>query len=689
MFQVHILKKRLPMHRSVESLLKSALLLKAAGLKNTRHQMEQGWPPESIFNPDPNKPDHPPFSFDPQTGELTPGLHGIDAVAQDLDRRFAKAGIKVKGKDAIQAAIEMNRGKHPEGSNHHVPDFDDVQWRKAVVGGPGTYQKGKGADERLNRTHEVGPDGRRHFIAYHTNSGIPDESGVPSRTFLESPSFPINAELGHILREMGLPDVNKIPYVTNNHVPIHMVNPDLVPIRGKEMEEMMSGRKPDRLAPKHLDLQHGTVFSDQVAHILPDVFFSVAAGKSRGQKDKEGRGKYERMASEIMDTMSEAGVAINEEEADTLSRMPVADLILGRPGHWATTRGGKFGSLMKRTVQELDFDPESEVYNIHHSHSEKGAHDQGRGRHHTGKMILAMAASVGADKVKGLDIEHGGHDFDQKHRDMAEKVISLYSEAQGRKPIDLGTYDHPTELHPRAAIHEGIGEAMDVPGHFHENNRYFPLHELAPMGESRVDPSVSGPPRVQVTPSAQPPPVVPAAPAPPPVVAPSAPTPTLFDPRFQRPGPVRTPTPAELAARQEASETFAGWHPSMLAQATGMPEHRAAMMTQGFHPAQRFFDPMSGQFVRGDGQVHVDAIMKSLESMQLSDALSDDRVMSMIPNGNYDLGSIMDVGLVAKALGITSQDVRALYSSSGDWHRVAEEWKVSPEVVKAVKVVFR
>ena len=98
---------------------------------------------------------------------------------------------------------------------------------------------------------------------------------------------------------------------------------------------------------------------------------------------------------------------------------------------------------------------------------------------------------------------------------------------------------------------------------------------------------------------------------------------------------------------------------------------------------------MGGQFVRGESIEHLDAIRKSIEDMQLKDAMSDENVMSMVPNGEYSLDSIIDIGLVAKSLEITSQDVRALHSSSGDWHRIASEWRLSPDIVKAVKVIFQ
>tara|TARA_R110002096_G_C14289153_1_gene697335 strand:+ start:92 stop:667 length:576 start_codon:yes stop_codon:yes gene_type:complete len=176
----------------------------------------------------------------------------------------------------------------------------------------------------------------------------------------------------------------------------------------------------------------------------------------------------------------------------------------------------------------------------------------------------------------------------------------------------------------------------------------------------------------------------------------------LFDTRFAGGPPkvsvapptssVRAAHPSELAQRASAHEAFSQWEPQQLHQALGLggaPPHRAEQMVESYHPDQRFFDPMGGQFVRGESVEHLDAIRKSIEDMQLKDAMSDENVMSMVPNGEYSLDSIIDIGLVAKSLEITSQDVRALHSSSGDWHRIASEWRLSPDIVKAVKVIFQ
>ena len=671
------------------------LIMKASAIWNKNVQAKQGWAPPEIINPDPNEPDHPPFSFDPRTGELLPiGGHGMDVVIDDLQRRLGRAGIR--GADArvlIQHAIDLYNSKHEDDSNHKLPNVDSVQWRKAIFGGPGSYQKEATSEDRLTRAHKPGPDGKRPFIAYHTNDGTAGDDSGRKHIWPESASFPMNDELRTILHEIGMPEVNDIPYVTYNHVPVEMMNEHLVSMREHEMRDMQSGLTSSRLAGQHeQELIHGKIFSDQVAHMLPDAYYSQATGAGRGRRSGAGQSKFERIAAEVMHTMGEAGIAVSEEEAMKLARMPIADLILGRPDLWSATRGGKFGNITKKVASALGFDPESEDYKMHHSHGERGSTDRGKGRHHAGRNILAMAASVGSDELRGHEYEHPGHDFNSEDREMAENIIRLYSESQGRQPIDLGSYDMPTELHPRATRPEGLDEAFDVPDHFHESGRYHPFHTLAPLANT--------------TPAAEPP-AAPAPPAPrpaPPLGAPPKPAGlsgdpqrSLFDPMWYgrapsppRPSPVRAATPQELAQRQAAHQKLQNWTAPQVSQQLNMPEHLAEMMMAGVQPQQSFFDPRTRQLVRAeDEQVHIDAIRKSIEQMQLKDAMNDPDVMKMIPSGDYSFDSIMDIQTISKSFGITTQDIRALHSSRGDWYRIASEWKVSPQIVKAVKVVFQ
>jgi len=109
---------------------------------------------------------------------------------------------------------------------------------------------------------------------------------------------------------------------------------------------------------------------------------------------------------------------------------------------------------------------------------------------------------------------------------------------------------------------------------------------------------------------------------------------------------------------------------------------------------QTMFDPYAGPndpiLVRTSNDVMsgLSDILKKMEEVQALDALQDNSVRKLLPTKKVSIDSFWDVQSVAKSLGITSVDVHGLYQSTGDWHKVADQWNVKPDVVKAVKVAF-
>lgn len=82
-------------------------------------------------------------------------------------------------------------------------------------------------------------------------------------------------------------------------------------------------------------------------------------------------------------------------------------------------------------------------------------------------------------------------------------------------------------------------------------------------------------------------------------------------------------------------------------------------------------------------------ILKAMEEIQLADARKSIEVSKHLPNyDSLSVNNTNDVSLMASKLGLTNTDVLGLYSATGDWHRVAKVFQVTPSVVGAVKVVF-
>jgi len=84
-----------------------------------------------------------------------------------------------------------------------------------------------------------------------------------------------------------------------------------------------------------------------------------------------------------------------------------------------------------------------------------------------------------------------------------------------------------------------------------------------------------------------------------------------------------------------------------------------------------------------------DRITKTLDRIQILEALSEDSVMKHIPTSKMTLSSEYDVGVMARKTELTNADVRAIVHSAGDWERVAKAYSIPSDTVKVIKVAFR
>jgi len=96
------------------------------------------------------------------------------------------------------------------------------------------------------------------------------------------------------------------------------------------------------------------------------------------------------------------------------------------------------------------------------------------------------------------------------------------------------------------------------------------------------------------------------------------------------------------------------------------------------------------QVRKGESKAEAESrILKTVERIQMLDALNDDSVIKHVPNSRLSETSVFDVNYMAEKMELTSADVRAIIHSKGDWHRVAKTYQIPETTVKAVKVAFR
>ena len=97
--------------------------------------------------------------------------------------------------------------------------------------------------------------------------------------------------------------------------------------------------------------------------------------------------------------------------------------------------------------------------------------------------------------------------------------------------------------------------------------------------------------------------------------------------------------------------------------------------------------PASGTLASLYGDMNIERIRTSFETLQMMSAIKDDRVMKYVKKGR-SLKSYNDIRSFATSVGLTTQDVYGIMATKGDWDVLAKQWNVSPLIVKATKVTF-
>ena len=72
--------------------------------------------------------------------------------------------------------------------------------------------------------------------------------------------------------------------------------------------------------------------------------------------------------------------------------------------------------------------------------------------------------------------------------------------------------------------------------------------------------------------------------------------------------------------------------------------------------------------------------MKQLERLQIDDAKHDEDILKHVRS------HFSNPDTLAKHLNLTRNDIHAISHSTGDWYKVAKQFKIEPNVVKIIKV---
>ena len=716
MFKVHYpskrhLKKQLRAYGSDDfyrTWLDTGLLLKSA-LLHFRHAdapaddlgLHHTWAPPESINEDLHTPDHPPWSHDPRTNELLEGgHHPIDYVHMDLQRRYNLPPETAAS--IIDDAIGRYNEKHPEDTNHGLPNFDDPQWRKTFVGDyidpktPAHMRQIRGETPLF----EGGP---RPLITYSMNMGNVDHPGADTGAWIDGGHVHFHNELGDVLEGYGAKDAKSLPYVKWSVLKPNYLSGGHVKSWSKTdaAKAGVSGsiplnfQHPELLESMAAQRAHGEAHAHQVAKLLPDGFYHAPTGGSGGNA----------VALDLRGKLQLAGIPdekYSDEELEAVAGTRAMKLLFQRTHNLETPYGkakGESGGAVKGLAfdlfNEMGSHYSDDMYQMHKENIHPAENKLGfqQSANHTATHFIAHLSNT-AHKLmdQGMDedsakaeavrrmressVERGRFAHQEGLRELSESVIDDMMQHTESEPFTLGSIPTDIDQHRvQTGLPQGFGEThTEMPEHWQK--RIVPTSGMAPVGNS-----------IQGTEDLAPPPTARTQdPTPPPTraeldrlanelagISPSAARPT------QGPSPPVIVAPAPAAAPPPTWPTR-----------SAVPIEEEYMQQMGLPPSQRFFDIGTGAMVQRSNDVigSLDDIRKQMEMVQIMDAKQDPSVIKMLPNESLSISSFWDVQTMAKSLGITGVDVHGLYQSQGDWHRVAKQWNVSPEVVKVVKVAF-
>ena len=530
--------------------------------------------------------------------------------------------------------------------------------------------------------------------------------------WLDSGLFHMNRELGEVLNGIGIDtpeNINSLKYVKYNRILPRSLTPNAASWDKNQLAHALrTGNIPSNLrneaAREALANQqsHPEVFLHSLYNILPDAAFETSGPRGGRGKTSGPEAKAAKIA-EFKEALESKGVDVSPYSDEDLYDMRNSPIMSGLFQEVtkldSKAAGGYFKSIIHNTANaagsHTDYADDELIHHINQQgigKFDKPTSFHGRSNH-AGKVIVGHLSHAAHQLMnQGMDKEQAMLEAVNQFRnaeittppkskpkeglrEKTESVLQQMLAHTGHDPFEL--QDIQTDFSQTATtglpahFGEELAHETGIPQHF--EHRVLMPTEMAPTNQSREEGPALTPP-VQPQPTA--PPLASATEplAPPSRVAVARPP---VSPAIRRP----IQAEADVAARGQ------GLFDPALIQQLGT---RQTMLSPigAVEGASPLVDPYAPVRTSNDVLTGLDDILRKMERVQALDAMQDESVRKLLPSDKVSISSFWDVQRVAKSLGITSVDVHGLYQSTGDWHKVADQWNVKPDVVKAVKIAF-
>ena len=695
------------LHHTWNLMKQQMVLRKSYGLyhigEDETHPIRQ-WAPEGAFNPPEDiawydqfegpegmRAHHPPFGHDFKTGRLlhrTRNGQTVPESAHPLDYMMGHMHHKVRqhlvkngvNPDALLPsgepiwAMDHVKGMFQLGIDRHnrdggkLPNVDSVLWRLNTT-------SGFDGDSVGSQRQVVTDDGRP--INYSTNMGnMHDLEGADKGMFIDGGVHPMYESMADVYDlfakvyegQLGIPmpKTSDFAYLTSPKVPLSAMTFGRVrPLKRHEAEEHFgeggSGMVPGHKSGKVIENYHPL----DVAQFAPKALFATPTRNLGAKQRAEGASR----AAEIIQELGEIGINITPEEAMQYAQTPFSQFLVGGAGHQVKA-GSRAPAILRGVAASLGVDMDSGMYKrVRDSIATRKGASKNKGLSRSRDLYaipwvhsLNLLASGQAenqndawmqalDDFRNADYDHKDHAYDEANHNAYLQFVNAFRDTDGHRgqmSQVTGKLPEAHKDHPHHDIHSS------VPAHWEGHVHALPAG-VSPTADRAQEVTANmlaqnrreEPPRERAMEDA--------------AVAPN---------RMDEIAALRE----QLAGMGEEAPLAAQRASAALPQET---------VTGGISRQRQLFND---ELITSEERT-VSDLLKTMERIQFKEA-SQDAVVKSLAQYRSRITKADDVSAVAKSLGISVMDVHGIYHSHGDWHRVASDWNVGPEIVKAVKVTF-
>jgi hypothetical protein len=599
---------------------------------------------------------HPPFGYNRKTGELEfkdrrpDTAHPLDAMIGNLGSHYAKMFESMGDSEefAREEGMRLSKGIFSAAINHHndpkkgnspLPPINSAEWRRNHTG---AHDKVSQQNERQVRGGTPLEDGSRPLLNYSLNQGNVDIEGSDKGAWIDAGLHPMwestnqvaNA-FNQLMRAQGfdgrevpedkLPDINSISYMNSIKVPLEMMTFGKIQTMNRnEVQQHFVDGSGHLPGYKTQGSQQKGVVENFHPLDIPWIPKGLLAYNSTAG----GRGTERGKALRLKEALENKGIDTEGMNVENLSNTIFTDVLVGGV---ARASGGRFMTAMESWGAHHGVDIEDPDYKSLLAQIQTRGKSR-QGRLSAAKHLYAIPWMMAVNKRnQGMPQEQA---WQTAVQEAAESDWQYGGEGKGHRHI----YD---EDHHQDVMNM-IGQLKETEGHAgqmyqHTGEQFAPRH---------ADHEDHG---------------------------------THSAPSEGWEGLIHT-TGAGISETADAAHAAAD---AQLQQAMGRPDQSIPQID----PYQQELDNHQQEVMTSNDR-HVSDLLKTMERVQMHDAVNDTFVKSITPSQSYSLSNSTHVGVIAKQLSLANMDIHGIYHSQGDWERVAKDWSVDLSTVKVIKATF-